>query len=358
MENSNAAGANSIPFKIQKDGNGVEHKIVDLDHESIPKVGSIQIQAVSKKNKRKGNKMQYKMVTDKLSGIKIGIFTGIDRRTGELQWLPINVYDGAVFNREIRDEAQKAFVVLNGSIIEGSPNQSENGKLVVFRVYDEVKAAEKTLIKIVAGQKAVTIAKGLSGNTLVDMARNLGISTRHTNFTIILAEVCKAANDNPEEFLRIWENPHRESITIFKKGLEQGLITFDINNGYSYGGVPLGMTEAAICEYFEKNPHIRAAIESRAKVKAGETKIIHAPKVEVVDHEKEELKRRIAELESRSEKTEPPSMTLEDELEYWKARAREIGGELVKGLHHFNATRDSIDKLITKVQKAKTVGAA
>lgn len=348
MQENNAKGAQkaSLPFYIQEDGHGTKHKIIDLTDENIcPREGVIIFHALDRKNKSRVTDMPFKACKDKESGVWIGIYTGVDERKN-LMWLPIYLGISTIFNREDKNDAEKVACLLRSNIVEGSPNLSQNIKIPFFRVHDEVKAATLTIKRIQDGQKAVSLAASLFGEDLENQARNMGINTSHSNHAIMLAEVMTRAEKSPAEFLKIWENPHRNYITTFYRGIETGIITHDPISGYYFKGIPLGVNEAFVVDYFNKYKDIASTIDALSKERLSQSST-KTTKVIVEDPEKAALLRRIAELEASKE--EP---NLVKELEEEKEKAKKLK---IQGAHLHKPNRESIDALKQKIKDAEEV---
>lgn len=364
--------ANGLPYKLIKDGNGIEHKVIDLDDESLlPREGVMVFESIKKNSRTPVQNYNYACGTDTQSGILIGILTGIDNRTKEFKWLRINLSGLNTYDLSIPNERKKAIVLMYSYIVVGSPNLSVNQSAHLFRVHDAEKAANIEIKRIKDGQRAIMVAEGLTGDELLNMARNLGIMTETTSITILTSEVLKRAEQNPSQFLQVWDNPNRGLVTILNRCLNTGVLTFDALDGYHYEGRFLGHNEPAVYEYFKKYPDVKSAldIKSREKLKQSEKAMAKAEPLNSKNDMATELailKKQLAEANAKLEKSSADSIReqldteveadpeLVNELEALKEEAKKIGGNLSKGLHHFKPVRESIDKLKEKIEKEKS----
>ena len=353
MQNNNSAGVSAgLPFVIIKDGHGNEHKVIDLSNRDIcPREGLVAFEATTRKNSSRANEFPFKACKDKLTGVWIGICTGINPLTKNLQWLPITLDKYTMFNLEIEDEAMKVACLLRSNIVLESPNCSSNIKLGLFRVHDENKAAALNIERINNAQRALEIVKGLYGENLKDMARNMGINTDHTNDTILLSELMSRAEKNPTELLRVYDNPNRENISIFHKGVSLGVIRHDPTTGYYYRDVFMVINENYVCVYLTKYKDIATSISTVCKEKEQQSK--QSNRRLFTDPEKDALLKRIAELEAAQK--DVPTQNLEKELAEAIAEAKSIGGNMAKGLEFYKPTRESIDKLKAKIDEHNKV---
>lgn len=361
----------NLPYVIIKDGYGIEHKVINLEDESLlPRSGVIVFESVKKNSRNPIQTYSYTCTKDVNSEVMVGICTGVDNRTKDLRWLRMNLSGLNTFDLSVAIERKKAIVLLWSSIVLDSPNLSRNSGAHIFRVHDAEKAANIDIKRITDGRRAIDVAMSLYGEELYNMARNLGIMTETTSLPILTAEVLKRAESNPSQFLQIWDNPHREYVTILNRCTNTGVITFDSLDGYHYDGRFLGHNEPAVYEYFRKYPDVTTAldIKSRQKLKDSEKAMAKVEPLNTksdVATENAILRKQLEEMKAMLEKQSANSIResvadeaeadpiLLNELEALKEEARKIGGNAMKGLHHFKPTRESIDKLKEKIAQTK-----
>lgn len=357
----------SLPYKIVKDKNGVEHKIIDLEKDTLMgRSGQVIFEAVKKNDRNVVHGYQYASTTDIESGVIVGIPIGINPITGDLRFLRMTLSSLNTFDLSIRSEREKAIVLKYSSIVIGSPNLSSITKLHLFRIHDAELAAHYEIKKIQDGQRAISIAMGLYGEELTNMARNLNIMPEAVSLPMLTAAVLKSASDRPKDFLTLWENPSRDLITILKRCLDTGIISQTPLEGYTYEGRPLGHNEPMVLDFLTKYRDTATTLDmkSRERLKQSERAMAKAAPIKTLSDAEIELqilRKRNEELMEMNQKLTAESIQKEEEdndpdlineLETLKMEASELG--LGKGLHHFKAKRESIDKLIVKINEVKS----
>lgn len=361
-----------LPWKIMKDGNGMEVKIVDFDDESLmPRTGQIVFEATKKSARIVGAKIigyGYSCGKDILSECMVGIPVGIHPKSKEIIFQRLSLFPLNTYDLSIPIQRKQAIVLRYSYIVIGSPNLSANMACHMFREHDVEKAANLDIKRIKDGQRAINIAEGLMGEELADMARNLGIMPEVVSLTILTGEVLKAAEKRPQEFLDIYNNPNRQYITILNRAVDTGLVTYNSMDGYRYNGNPLGQNEPNVYEYFRKYPDVADNLDIRSKDKLKESEKAMAKESPVkfksdTDIENALLKKQLAEMQAKLNEVSAANIRTElaDDtdapkeliltLEKLKTEASKLG--LGKGLHHYKPTEESIAKLQEKIEQAK-----
>lgn len=354
----------SLPFRIQRDKHGVEHKIIDFtDERLMPKTGQIIYEANKKSDRLVSHGYYHAVTRDKDSDVLIGIFTGIDGITGNLRFLRMTLGSLNTFDLSIRSEREKAIVLKYSNIVEGSPNLSSSIKLHLFRVHDSEKQATVEIQKIMDGQRALSVAMGLYGEDLINMARNIGVMPETSSLTMLTAAVYRAAKETPKDFLNLWDNPNRELITILKRSLETGVVAYNIRDGYTYEGRPLGLNEPMVLDFLTKYRDIATTLDykSKERIKQGEKAMAKAPALKTtsdVEMENAILRKQLADMQEQFTKFSVDSIrdeqgvdpTLQNELDN---KLREGAVFKLKGLHHYKPTRESLDKFEEKLKKSR-----
>lgn len=353
-------------YTVYKNKHGVEFKVINFDNEDlVPNKGLVEFEVLKKQDfqRLRDTKFACPVVKDGATGIYYALFSGF-HDNGDPKWIdiPLNVIN--VYDRSIPAEAKKAFILANSPLTQGSPN-AKLARLVKFRLVDKEKAASDKIKKIGDGKRALTLAEGLYGEELINMARDLGINTS-SSITMLTAEVMEYAMENPVEFLKIAEHPNRDVITILNKAIDTRVVENDMTKGFTYNGAPLGHNFDWALKFLLDNPTVAMSINMKATEKQAETvKSMQINMSEVKDSSKPEnvemeaLKKQLAEMKAKNEELlnsksdVPTSNPLEKELEELKIEAKEIGGNVVKGLHTFKATAESIAKLRAKIVEAK-----
>ncbi len=378
METALATAQGGIPttptskkplYTVYKNKHGVEFKVINFDNEDVcPNRGIVEFEAFKKQDFQRLRDTNFgcPVVKDDATGIYFALFNGF-QENGDPKWqhfplTMINVYD-----RSIPTEAKRACILANSYMTMGSPN-AKLTRLIKFRLVDKEKAATEKIKKIQDSKRALLVAEALYGDGLINMARDLGISI-NSSVTTMTSEVLEYAQEKPIEFLQIAEHPNREAITVLNKALDTRVVENDLTKGYTYNGAPLGHNFEWAVKYLLDNPTVMVSINMKSTERANESlKSMSVNVAEIKDssvpnnEQMEALQKQLAEMkvqneallkskaESGKDKTLPP---LEKDLEDLKAEAKAIGGNLVKGLHTFKATPESIAKLKAKIAEHK-----
>lgn len=303
-------------FKIVKDGNGMEHKVCNMEHPSIcPRKGHIVIEAIHKQ-KRHETGHYFSVIRDRNSGIIYGILQGIDNRTKELLFQQIQLHDVENYDLSTFQDAQRWAVVRMYYGVEGSPLQY--GK-PAFRVKNREADADKIIAKSLDRDRASAIVRSLKGLQLGDMCRNLGIPPEHSSYNLMLSQVLEAANNDPKRFLEIYDNTNRSILTVINRCKAVGLISYSIMKGHMWrDSLPLGNNEPMMIDYLTKNiqllqtmdveskgldafykEHAKDEVQSDSKVVLAES-----DKKSLLDKELEDVKRMKEELRGALQKVQ------------------------------------------------------
>ena len=349
--------SNGKPIYIEfVNSQGQIFKTPNWDNEQIvPNEGIVEYQSFKKQDfeRLRDTSFECPMAIDKVTGVYYGIFNGFSK-SGDPKWqrFPLRMIN--IYDRSIPAEAKRAFILSKSYLTEDSPNAV--GKLVKFRVVDKEKVAHEKIKKITDGKRALVIAEGLHSDDLYSMARNLAISVDNVSVTMITSEVLERAQTEPTEFLRIYEHPNREAISILNRALASRVIEEDMTRGYTYQGAPLGHNFDFAVKYLIDNRDIAVIIDARAKERLVEGKnassLITPNKSEDSNSEIAELRRQLA--ASQKEKAELLASNqvdnvgttqynpLEAELAELLVTAKD---KKLRGLHMYKATAESIAKL-------------
>lgn len=271
-----------VDYKIIKDGNGTEYKVVNFDNEAIcPREGIVQFHPL-RVSSRHENRVGFRVTVDRNTGIIYGIPTGINPKTKELEFMKINLRDSETFDLTNPTDAMKATVIRNSHFLEGSPNVNGKAK---YKTFDAERQALNFLSQRASKRKAVDLAEGLFGETLIDVARLLGVPPEANSLPTMHAEVIKRAEDNPKMFLEVYESPTRKEMTVFKRAMANGVIEQEIGTGYIYNGSPLGQTEGMVVEYLRDYPQVCQAIDMLSKKQESDSvKAMSGKKVEFANN--------------------------------------------------------------------------
>ena len=213
QENSGTRGveAEKEMFVVIKDGYGNDLKVLNFKNESIcPKEGIVELIPM-KTSSRHQNWVSFRSIWDKNNQAMIGIPDRIDPRTKEWVFQKITLTDMETLDLSIELDRKKYLVIKNSHFLKGSPNLRDKP---LYYLRDKEQEAKAYLQNVYTKRKATTIAEGLYGEDLVDMARNLGIAPEQNSIFTLQMAVIQKAEDKPKEFLAIWDSPTRKELTI------------------------------------------------------------------------------------------------------------------------------------------------
>jgi len=215
------------------------------------------------------------------------------------------------FDLSIPDQAIAWAIIKNSPFVEGSPNQ--HGKSV-YKVIDRVKSAASEIDKRSQRRKAEDIIESLKGEELFDTAYILGINVdANQNIFMITNEIYRIMENNPAEFLKLYNDPSRPYSIVFNKGLAKGIVIRDVKSQeYLYGSLPIGSTKEAAIKYLMDNVGIAGAINSKCDVLDEQSKVSMNKMLNKDVDETEALKAEIAAL--RAEKAKLTSEELKEEV--------------------------------------------
>ena len=362
LQNVSETLREGVDYVVVKDGNGSETKIVNLANPSICiRKGFIEIECMKRSNKHENVKMVRK-VRDKKTNLYIGVPSAINSDTKELQWKGFWIDDKMSFDLSIPDQAIAWHVIKNSQYVEGSPNQQ--GKST-WRVIDKEVNAHKEIDKRILRRKAEDIIETLKGSALTEMAITLGVNVDANQSVFMMTnEVFRIMDLDPKKFIDLYNNPQREYISVLKRGVAKGKITFDNATGtYIYGNMPMGHNEEMAVQFLVNNTGIATTITMKCNQEEAESKkamgAISAPVTVSKESEKADMQRKIMELEAELAKNkvaeefkgpfdEMPTLanTDKEELETLRKRAKELK---IPGAHL--ALRDT---LVQKISDAES----
>jgi len=292
-----------IDYVVVKDGNGAETKIVNLANPDICiRKGFIEIECMKRSNKHENVKM-VRRVRDKKTNLYIGVPVAVNPETKELQWKAFWIDDKMSFDLSIPDQAIAWHIIKNSQYIEGSPNQQGRS---TWKVIDKEVIAHKNIDKRTLRRKAEDILETLKGPALTDMALMLGINVAANQSIFTLTDELQRHIDlDPKKFIDLHNDPKREFISVLKRGIAKGKITFDGSTGtYIYGNMPMGHNEEMAIQFLINNTGIATAITMKCNQEDAESKVsmtVNTPQITV--NKEADLQRKVMELEAELAKT-------------------------------------------------------
>lgn len=311
-------------YILFKDGFGVEHPVANLKHPfwCKRKIGIVRFESFRSGDQRVDGKegVTVPFVKDKKTGIFIGNPIGVDAKTKSIKWRNYTLSGTSNYDLSIEQDRFAFIVLSNHPEMEGSPNKLP-GK-PIYKIVDYEVRAVKRLESRHDRRRALDISDKMSFTELVDISPILSINAEKWTQSTLIDEVQHAIenfnkNGTPgyKLFLDYYEHPYKHIITAFHKAVYRGVITRvmlkDNSVQYSFGGVPLGITENEAINELTKpnNAHLlnKIIVETETLQKnsfAANTKTlaadIESQKVAEKDAEIAALKARMAEMEQQN----------------------------------------------------------
>lgn len=129
------------------------------------------------------------------------------------------------------------------------------GPKPVLRIIVEEEQATSNVKKKMRVLKASQLIAELHGTALFDFARLCGIETRGTTEDIIINKLFAKSEGDPDNIMRLYQDPYRQKREVVFKAKDLGLITA-VSGIWKYHDVILGTTIEHVLDYFQKNPDI------------------------------------------------------------------------------------------------------
>ena len=106
----------------------------------------------------------------------------------------------------------------------------DTSKTPLFKVVNTKAASQKTLTGFAVLKEAISIVATMTPED----ARKIGAALNWNEFTdndAILAEAANFARSNPEEFLKVYNDPNIDIKATLRKALDTGVLSFDMATG-------------------------------------------------------------------------------------------------------------------------------
>lgn len=199
---------------------------------------------------------------DERTGIFYGIPIGL-HMDGNVKWRKIILTDRNVFNLNNRMEAMEWFVARFNPHVMGSPF---HGIEPSFMVYDPETEAKRDIARATALGIAISRAKTMASKDLLNFARYLAVPIpEEVSPKLLRAEIMRFVMINPVEFNKKFDDETRQVSELFYSALAYGLVSFDIEHGYSYKGTLLGSNEFDSVRFLMKDTITLTSISSVLK---------------------------------------------------------------------------------------------
>ena len=341
--NTASKGSEDAPYFIEiADGFGTKIKVINFENPGLaPFEGHINLIPIVTTSRHE-NKASLRKAYDRKNGVIIGIPNFINPESKQWEYLKIQLTDSESYDLSDPLDRKKWIVLKHSRFVEGSPYASPNKREITYRVEDKNKEAELFLARRTAKRKAETLADGLFGENLIDMARVLGFAVENMSTPILHKEVIEFAEKNPVKFIELYDSPTRPFAIVLKRALATGVITNAPPHGIMYGAIPIGVNEQLAINYLQEYPQISQAIDMLSRKQESDSVKAMAKRetIPVKDEKDAILAQRDAEIQALNERlkalttekitgqldTDLQLSSLKDEeLESLRLRAKALG---------------------------------
>jgi hypothetical protein len=250
-------------------GSEVKYKVIDINkaverireqRKSNNMTPYVIIEAINPQMQKTYNRMPT-FQKDPVTDVLYGILTGQDS-FGNPKWMKPQLQESLSLNLDLVNDAKLWAVLRFNSNIQGSPFQTENP---FFKVMDPMAAAriendEVKQMKL-AFERVDILLK--DPKSMVMFARYMGIDfVESSNFEIVESELLKKARLKPSFFNANWDRKGRAYIELYKSALALGVIRNELDKGYYYKDIRLGVTEEEAIRTISKDNNISSAINN------------------------------------------------------------------------------------------------
>lgn len=210
------------------------------------------------------NKNRSKMATfqkDPLTNVLYGIALSADE-FGNIRWQKIQINDMMSLNLDNLNDARIWTVLRFSPDILYSPFQGQNP---YYKIYDPVSEAQVEQMEVLAIKKAFERVDTLlkKPKQMVQFARYMGNEVRdNTNYEIILGTLLSDARNRPALFNKRWESRARSFAEHFHSALALGIVTENVDRGFMYEGIALGMSVPDAIRFLSKEKTVMSSIST------------------------------------------------------------------------------------------------
>jgi len=244
---------------------GVRIRVIDLE-KAVPKMLKdrkeknlstyIDIVPVSE-DRTKNINYSPTFSKDREYGVYYGIALGPDN-FGNVNWQRIPMGDHLGLDLKNNDEAKMWAVLRMNSYIAGTPYAKDTPR---YRVLDAVAEANKDLKEIDQMMIAFERTGKLEGPKLVHFARYLGEDLKEVDSeVVVLSRVKLFAKKYPAEFNRRFDARERGYAELFFSGIELGVIEHNIEKGFIYKGVHLGLSQQDAIRFLSEDSNVTSGL--------------------------------------------------------------------------------------------------
>jgi hypothetical protein len=241
----------------------------------LPKKGFVKIVPCNPRKMVGGANMQTaiyrKVVWDRDYGICYGQPMGVSGDSG-IQFKAIRVEDEREFNLSKKSDRDDLYILLHTEDMENGPRSKGKAK---YRMIDPEKAAKDYVQKRDAMRDADEIVRNLSNamglTELSDFGILFGINPMQSA-PVIQQQLYEKADTDPVAIVKRWEDPDRKVWSAVKKAVMYQVIERK-PDGFYYGGLAMGASEANCVNYIKMNPELSVTLNDNINTKMGKAPI-------------------------------------------------------------------------------------
>lgn len=221
----------------------------------------IELKAV-RIEKHKELRKTISFVKDPMTSIHFGVPIGL-HPDKNIKWQKIILGEYNSFNLKIPDEAFRWYIVRIHPEVNGSPFQSSE---ILWDIYDADIEAKKETAKALKVASAINKAVKMKKEEILPFHRYLSLALPpDPTPKKIKADLLIYAQNNSADFLEKFDSNDRKMWELYHSAKNLGIISYDIEKGFTYKGTFLGNSNLEVIRFFEEQSVITTAINSAVK---------------------------------------------------------------------------------------------
>ena len=250
-------------------GSKVTYRVIDLE-KAVARIRKerkeknlspyVEIQPISEDQHKNPHK-QATFQKDPITGVLYGIALSADD-FGNIRWQKVQMGDVLSLNLDNENDAKIWAVVRFNPDILFSPFQRENPYYKIYDPVDDALAKQKKAREVREAFSRVDILKK-DPKQMVQFARYLGEEVRdNTNYEIVHGVLLEYAMSSPTRFNARWSSKARTFAEHFYSAHALGIITEDVNGGFQYENIQLGLSRQEAIRFMVKDSNVMSSISA------------------------------------------------------------------------------------------------
>lgn len=219
-------------------------------------------------DKKRFISLTFRRYRDPKTDIVYGIPTGRTDKDGTPEFQKIQILNARILDRSIPKDRMMYKILKNFYRVEGTLFPQGEPSI---RIKDMESESKEIIEKGLRVKDAMDIVYGLHEDKVADFCRLIGENPKGNSVDTNRGLLVRFTMDKPVEFLEIYKDENRTVKQIIHRGIETGIITHNINDGYMYkNGVSLGHSIEGIVEYLVKDTRMMDRIDKESRKETGE----------------------------------------------------------------------------------------